>query len=118
MTTPVDIPETDDDLLAQCDLESFRASGPGGQHVNTTDSAVRLRHRPTGITVTARNERSQHRNKALCLARLRERLVVLNRRKPKRIPTRKPKSAKRRIMDAKTRRGQLKSLRGRPGAED
>lgn len=51
-------------------FESFRAGGPGGQHQNTTDSAVRATHRPTGVTVVAREERSQHRNKSLALTRL------------------------------------------------
>ena len=50
--------------------ESFRAGGPGGQHQNTTDSAVRATHRPTGMTAVAREMRSQHRNKALALERL------------------------------------------------
>lgn len=53
--------------------ESFRAGGPGGQHQNTTDSAVRAIHRPTGMVAVAREMRSQHRNKALAL----ERLIVL-----------------------------------------
>lgn len=58
--------------LAPSDVsyESFRAGGPGGQHQNTTDSAVRATHRPTGLTAVAREERSQHRNKALAFARL------------------------------------------------
>lgn len=51
-------------------FDSFRAGGPGGQHQNTTDSAVRVTHLPTGITATARELRSQHRNKALALERL------------------------------------------------
>ncbi|KEJ95988.1 peptide chain release factor [Pseudosulfitobacter pseudonitzschiae] len=51
-------------------FESFRAGGPGGQHQNTTDSAVRATHRPTGLTATAREMRSQHRNKALAMERL------------------------------------------------
>lgn len=51
-------------------FETLRAGGPGGQHQNTTDSAVRVMHRPTGLVATARDERSQHRNKALALRRL------------------------------------------------
>ena len=51
-------------------FEAYRASGPGGQHVNKTNSAVRVTHLPTGLTATAQEERSQHRNKALATARL------------------------------------------------
>ncbi|MCP3969108.1 MAG: peptide chain release factor-like protein [Rhodobacteraceae bacterium] len=51
-------------------FESFHAGGPGGQHQNTTDSAVRATHKPTGLTAFAREMRSQHRNKALALVRL------------------------------------------------
>ncbi|WP_421916289.1 peptide chain release factor H [Mesorhizobium sp.] len=58
-------------------FETLRAGGPGGQHQNTTDSAVRAVHLPTGIVVTARNERSQHRNKAIALRRLESMLRML-----------------------------------------
>ncbi|MFD2054492.1 peptide chain release factor H [Mesorhizobium calcicola] len=58
-------------------FETLRAGGPGGQHQNTTDSAVRAVHLPTGIVVTARNERSQHRNRAIALRRLEAMLRVL-----------------------------------------
>ncbi len=51
-------------------FSTLRAGGPGGQHQNTTDSAVRARHRPTGLAVVVREARSQHRNKALALERL------------------------------------------------
>ena len=55
--------------------ETMRASGPGGQHVNRTESAVRVTHLPTGIQATASEERSQHRNRALALARLANRIA-------------------------------------------
>ena len=57
-------------------FETFRAGGPGGQHQNTTDSAVRAVHGPTGLAAVAREERSQHRNKSLALARLRQLLAA------------------------------------------
>jgi len=62
---------TDDQLLAQCDIDTYRASGPGGQKRNKTSSAVRLRHRPSGLIVIAEESRSQHENKAKALRRLR-----------------------------------------------
>ncbi len=58
-------------LIAQCDVDRFRASGPGGQKRNKTDSAVRLRHRPTGSSAEAVESRSQHENRARALRRLR-----------------------------------------------
>jgi len=62
-----DIPELHD---RDIQYQTMRASGPGGQHVNTTDSAVRATHKPTGISVVAKEERSQHRNKKLAVAKL------------------------------------------------
>ena len=58
-------------LLAQCSVDRFRASGPGGQKRNVTDSAVRLRHAPSGLTGEAVESRSQHENRARALRRLR-----------------------------------------------
>ena len=58
-------------------IELFRASGPGGQHVNKTESAVRVTHLPSGTVATAQEERSQHRNRELALARLGERMAEL-----------------------------------------
>jgi protein subunit release factor B len=107
------LPESDEELLRECELETFRASGPGGQHVNKTESAVRLKHLPSGLAVTSREERSQHRNKAICLQKLREKIERLNHRDAPRIPTRVPRSAKKRTLEEKTRRSHLKRLRSK-----
>src|SRR5579872_1446837 len=61
---------SDSQLLAQCEVDTYRASGPGGQKRNKTSSAVRLRHLPTGLIVIAEESRSQHENKAKALKRL------------------------------------------------
>ena len=63
---------TDSQLLAQCEIDTYRASGPGGQKRNKTSSAVRLRHPASGLLVIAEESRSQHENKAKALRRLRQ----------------------------------------------
>jgi len=67
-------------LLAQCDIHTYRSSGPGGQHRNKVSSAVRLRHRATGITAHGDDSRSQHENKALAIKRLRMNFALQLRR--------------------------------------
>src|SRR5213083_2956993 len=66
----------DAQLLAQCEVDTYRASGPGGQKRNKTSSAVRLRHLPSGLIVIAEESRSQHENKAKALKRIRKALYL------------------------------------------
>ena len=114
----ISLPESDEDLLSECEIDTFRSSGPGGQHVNKTESAVRLRHLPSGVIVTSREMRSQHQNKSLCLRKLREKVARLNHRPARRVPTRVPRSAKNRTLEAKARRSNVKRLRSKPSTDE
>jgi protein subunit release factor A len=116
--SPRKIPREDDALLRECRVDTFRAGGKGGQHQNTAETGVRLTHLPTGIVVTAREERSQHRNRQTALLRLRKRLKELRRERKSRIPTRVPPGEKETRLEEKRRRGGTKELRRPPDAED
>ncbi|KAI6691357.1 hypothetical protein NL676_028185 [Syzygium grande] len=67
---------TDEELMKQCEMGTFKASGPGGQHRNKRESAVRLKHVPTGIIAQAVDDRSQHKNRASAVLRLRTLLAL------------------------------------------
>jgi ribosome-associated protein len=80
--------DTDPKILKhQVILETYRSRGPGGQRKNKVETAVRLKHLPSGITVIATEHRSQAGNRKLAFERLRERLIKLNRPRKRRIPT-------------------------------
>jgi len=112
------LPESDEVLLRECEVDTFRSSGPGGQHVNKTETAVRLKHLPSGVVVTSRELRSQHQNKASCLRKLRIKVGQLNHRPTTRVPTRVPRSAKNRTLETKARRSQIKQLRSKPSPDE
>ncbi len=114
---PVVVPESDEALLAECRVETFSAGGPGGQHQNRSETGVRIVHLPTGVRATARESRSQHRNRARALERLRAKLLALRHVEPPRKPTRVSAAQKRKRLDEKRRKAEKKRLRKPPDDE-
>jgi protein subunit release factor B len=106
------VPFADDEI----EITFYKASGPGGQHRNTTESAVRVRHLPTGIVVVSAESRSQHRNKQLALEELERRLALRNRRRRPRHATRPTLASRTRRVEEKRHRGEIK--RGRRSSGD
>ena len=110
---------TDRDVLErEVVVDVFRASGPGGQHVNRTESALRLTHPPSGVVVIAQDSPSQHRNREIAFERLIERLARLNHVPKKRVPTRPTLASKKRRIEGKKGRGAIKRSRGRVSHDD
>lgn len=114
----ISLPAEDGALLAECDMETFRSGGPGGQHQNKVETGVRLRHRSTGLVVSCRETRSQAQNRQLCVLRLRELVARLNHRVKPRIETRIPRKAHAVRLEAKKRRGEKKRGRGKVKSEE
>jgi len=102
---------TDEELIDHCEIQTFRSSGKGGQHVNKTESAVRMVHVPTGITVTCSKERSQYLNKMECLVRLREKLEKKGRKTAPRLKTKVPAAAKKKRRESKEKKSSKKEIR-------
>jgi ribosome-associated protein len=98
-------------LKKQVVIETYRSRGPGGQRKNKVETAVRIRHLPSGITVVATEHRSQSDNRRLALERLRERLVKLNQPRRRRIPTLLPRTAVEKRIEGKKIHSKKKSLR-------
>ena len=102
--------------IPDSDLEFsfYKSGGPGGQKKNVTESSVRVRHIPTGITVVATESRSQHRNKANAIAELERRLAARKRKPKTRVATRPSRAAQRRRIDDKKKQAQKKEMRKPP----
>jgi protein subunit release factor A len=101
-------------LEKEVEFTAYQASGPGGQHRNRTFSAIRARHIPTGIVVTAADSRSQLRNRKIALERLRERLIEHFHEDPPRVPTRKTRAVREREKRERQRESEKKKLRREP----
>lgn len=97
-------------------VEPYRAPGPGGQRKNRKETAVRLTHPPSGITVVASERRSQAQNREIAFERLTKKLTALNRPRKHRVPTKPSAGAIRRQKEAKGKLSQKKQLRLKSGA--
>jgi protein subunit release factor A len=111
------LPEHLQRLLAESTVETYRSSGPGGQKKNKTESSVRVRHVPTGISRVATESRSQTRNKEMALERLWNALQARARKPKPRLATKPTGASRRERVESKRRTSETKRLRGRPGDE-
>lgn len=104
------MPVRDEDV----EVDFFKSGGPGGQKKNVTESAVRVRHKPTGITVVETGSRSQHRNKQRALEELERRLAEHRKRRKPRRPTRPTRASREKRLAHKKHRRRIKQLRRPP----
>ena len=102
---------SDPELLAQCEIQAHRAGGPGGQHRNKAETAVRLVHRPSGVVAEGKDQRSRVQNLSAALARLRDKLERRAYRPPPRRKTGPTRGAKERRLQEKKRAGEKKRER-------
>ena len=110
--------DTDSEVLRNhVVIETYKSRGPGGQRKNKTETAIRLKHLPSGITVVATEHRSQAENKKLAFERLSERLIKLNRPRKRRIPTSVPSGVVARKKEEKKIHSTKKRLRQIPKKE-
>ena len=105
-------------LETQVRIDTYRASGPGGQHVNKTNSAIRITHEPSGVVVIAQDSSSQFRNKETAFERLIKKLIKLNYVPKKRFATKPSRASKERRIAGKKTRAVVKSNRSRKVIDD
>lgn len=98
-------------LTKETEISFYKSSGPGGQKKNKTESSVRLRHSPSGITVIATEQRSQSQNRELAFKRLQRKLAEMNRVPKPRVKTQVSKQAKERMLEVKRRLADKKRQR-------
>tara|TARA_B100000902_G_scaffold25292_1_gene30384 strand:- start:1086 stop:1427 length:342 start_codon:yes stop_codon:yes gene_type:complete len=110
----IKIPIDDAKLLKDCRIDTFRSSGKGGQHVNKVETAIRIVHIPSGVSIKCQESRSQYKNKKIALLKLRKKLILLNKTLPKRRITKPTFSSRRKRLDAKKINSEKKILRKKP----
>ncbi len=101
-------------LERDCSVDLLRAGGPGGQHADRRETAVRLTHGPTGLVVIASERRSQHQNKEAAFERMAERIEAAQRPRKRRRPTRPTLGSVKRRLSGKKKQGEKKALRRGP----
>ncbi len=108
------LPDTDEHLLSECRMQTFRSGGKGGQNVNKVETGVRLIHLPSGLVAQSTTERSQYLNKMRCIKRMRQKAAEANYRAPERVPTKVPFSVVQSQKDQKKRNATKKQHRRKP----
>ena len=110
----IEIPKDDAKLLSECEIKTSRSSGKGGQHVNKVETAVQLKHIPTGLQVRSEKNRSQYLNKKFALYLLRKKLNEINFIKPPRLATKPSIGSIWKRLKNKKIRSEKKTLRKKP----
>jgi protein subunit release factor B len=105
-------------LKREVEITAFKSSGPGGQHKNKTESAIRIKHLPTGIIVTASESRSQIKNRELAWQRLIEKLAKRRQKRKPRLPTQPSRIAKEKRLAQKTQLSLKKQARQKSWQDD
>ncbi|MBP8136620.1 MAG: peptide chain release factor-like protein [Candidatus Eisenbacteria bacterium] len=112
------LPEHLQRLLAECEVEAYRSSGPGGQKKNKTESSVRVRHLPTGVVRISTESRSQMRNREAALQRVFDTLEARKKKPKPRVATKPSRAAKERRIESKRRTSEVKRQRSRRADPD